>query len=391
MPVVSRLLRKAPGAVLKQYFEQRSIEFPEPVDWHNAGRILIEVVRKVIDSLPDTDNARIRIDAERVDRMASEIGQTALMGVATAEQRVALCNLGTRHGRALWLLVDDPERFRRADDASFFENARRGRTWDGFVAPKGLQVDRRSACLDTFAEEIRRLFEEGRKVKVELFDRSRTDLEGNIKELVQVTVYREGLLDSVDAFEGDEPGPLVYNPAHELAMTYEPASGVIEVIAPRKAQRAELAALFAKVLLGHAIEGGRVPIRHFDLSVFMEERELDFDPRDGIEEAWVQLVKVQSLDTGLYLSLERATREVTLHAAAELKLGEQNPFRGGWRPIEVLLAIHFRPDAVNPRGVTITIKLRDPNGSDLKDKSEKHRLISEKYLPLWRVVRDLAA
>ena len=57
--------------------------------------------------------------------------------------------------------------------------------------------------------------------------------------------------------------------------------------------------------------------------------------------------------------------------------------------VEVVLAIHFKPDAINPRGRTILIKLRHPNGCDLKDKTDKERLIGEKYLRRWHVIEDL--
>ena len=389
MPLVTRLLRNTPGPELQTYFAQCSVEFPEPVDWNNGGGTLLEPVRKVINALNKIDCARIRVDAEQVDRMTSEVGQTALMDVATPEQRDLLCSKATRHGRALWLFLNDPQRFKRAEEASFFENARRGRTWDGFVAPAGLEVSRETEHLQALASQIQRFFREGEKVKVEVFDRSRADLDGEVKGLVQVTVHREGLLDSVFAFKGEEPGPLVYQPAYELAFTYEPASGVIEVVAPQKARRTELAKMFAKALLGHAIEGQRVPLRHYDLSVFMEEREFDYDAEDGIDDVRIRLAKLETFDGRMFLTIEPRTEEETVHAAARERLGEGNPFLGGYRMVEVVLAIHFKPDAINPRGRTILIKLRHPNGCDLKDKTDKERLIGEKYLRRWHVIEDL--
>jgi hypothetical protein len=388
VPIVTRLLRNTPGPELQAYFAQRSVEFPEPVDWNNGAGALLVPVRNAINALNEIDGARIRLDAEQVDRMTSEVGQTALMDVVTAEQRRLLCGKATRHGRALWLFLNDPQRFKRAEEASFFENARRGRTWDGFVARAGLEVSRETGHLQALASEIQRFFREGEKVNIEVFDRVRAQ-DGEVEGLVQVTVLREGLLDSVFAFNGEEPGPLVYQPAYELAFTYEPASGVIEVVAPQKARRTELAKMFAKALLGHAIEGQRVPLRQYDLSVFMEEREFDYDAEDGIDDVRLRMAKLETFDGRMFLTIEPRTEEETVHGAARERLGEGNPFLAGYRMVEVVLAIHFTPDAINPRGRTILIKLRHPNGCDLKDKTDKERLIGEKYLRRWHVIKDL--
>jgi hypothetical protein len=191
VPIVTRLLRNTPGPELQAYFAQRSVEFPEPVDWNNGAGALLVPVRNAINALNEIDGARIRLDAEQVDRMTSEVGQTALMDVVTAEQRRLLCGKATRHGRALWLFLNDPQRFKRAEEASFFENARRGRTWDGFVARAGLEVSRETGHLQALASEIQRFFREGEKVNIEVFDRVRAQ-DGEVEGLVQVTVLREG-------------------------------------------------------------------------------------------------------------------------------------------------------------------------------------------------------
>jgi hypothetical protein len=322
--------------------------------------------------------------------MTTEIGQTALIAVATVRQQDALRREKTRHARALWLFRNDQSRFRRAEEAAFFENARRGRTWDGFVAPAELKLHRDARRVRTLAVGIQRFFREGEKVKIELFDRNRIDTDGTIKELVQVAVYREGLSDSVDVFKSaDDIGPLIYQPVHELAFTYEPHSGVIEVVAQHKARREELAMMFAKTLLLHEIGGERVPLRHYDLSVFMEEKEFDYDPEDGIDDVRLRLVKLQTMEGRAYVTIEARTEEETVHAVARRMFGERDPFSGGHLILEVVLSVHFKPDSVNPRGRTIAVKLHDPNGSDLKDKTDKERLLSEKYLKRWKVIQEL--
>lgn len=287
------------------------------------------------------------------------------------------------------MFLNDLARFDRAEDAAFFDNARLSRTWDGFTAPAGLGVARDPAHLQALAEEVQTLFDEGSKVKVEVFDRSRPDADNHSHQLIQVTVFREGLPDSPLVFQGNELERLIYRPVHELAFTYEPATGVIEVVAKQRIKRGDLAKVFARALLGHNIEGGRIPLRHYDLSVFMDERDFATDPEDGIVDVRPRLVKFEPFDGRTFVTIEARTKEETVHAAARRMFGECDHFTAGSVRIrEVVLSVTFRPDTTNPRGKTISIKLRHPNGCDLKDKTDKERKIGEKYLRRWEILTE---
>lgn len=389
MPVLRRLFRNTPGICLKDYFAAKTIVLSEAVNWNGNNATILRPLLRAVSSLSEREREIIRADAERVDRMTSEVGQAAIMAVASEAQQDTLRTIETRHARALWLFLNDFGRFERAEDAAFFDNARLSRTWDGFTAPCGLGVSRDQAHLDALAAEVQTLFGEGQKVKVEVFDRTRPDVEHHPHQLIQVTVFREGLADCPLVFQGDELERLVYRPVHELAFTYEPATGVIEVVAKQKMRRSDLAKVFARALLGLNIEGERIPLRHYDLSVFMAEREFATDPEDGIVDVRPRLVKFETFDGRTFVTIEARTEEETVHAAARGMFGERDPFiAGGVRIREVMLAVSFRPDHTNPGGKTVSIKLRHPNGCDLKDKTEKERKIGEKYLRRWEILTE---
>ena len=248
MPVISRLIRNVPGPELRDYFTGFGMTFPDPVNWDGGSGEIIEPVLKAVDTLTEIERERIRLDCDRIDRMTTEVGQTAIVVADEAQQD---------HLRAKGppcpgvVAVQDRSRFPQGRGRRLFENARKGRTWDAFVAPTNLTVGRSGDRRNALAAEVRRFFREGEKVKIEVFDRTRPDVDGGVKSLVQVTVYREGLPDSVEVFkEQDIIGPLVYRPVYELGFTYEAASGVIEVVGDRKADRRDLAKVFAKSPLG---------------------------------------------------------------------------------------------------------------------------------------------
>jgi hypothetical protein len=53
--------------------------------------------------------------------------------------------------------------------------------------------------------------------------------------------------------------------------------------------------------------------------------------------------------------------------------------------------ITFRPEANGKREKSINVELRAPNGSNLKDQTQRHQLVSEKYLLRWGLVRRVMA
>lgn len=391
MPVLARLFRNTPGSNLRDYFAVREIPLPEPVNWNGGNASILRPLLRAVDKLTEVERARCHADAERIDRMTSEVGQTAILAVATKSQQDQLRYIETKHARALWMFLKDSERFGQAEAAAFFDNARRGRTWDRFVAPVGLQVSTDPGQLAALAREVQRFFQEGEKVKVEVFDRTRPDPRGMPHQLIQVSIHREGMPNNELVFDGDELERLVYRPVYELAFTYEPALGIIEVVAQNKLRRADLAKLFARTLLGYNIDADRIGPHHYDLSVFMTECAFDTDPQDGIESVRLCQVRFATHDGRAFVTVEARTENESVYAVGQRLFGRRNPFiAGGYHIHEVLLAVRFHPDRDNPRGKTINIKLRQPNGCDLKDKTDKERKIGEKYLSRWGILRSVA-
>ena len=82
MPVISRLIRNVPGPELRDYFTGFGMTFPDPVNWDGGSGEIIEPVLKAVDTLTEIERERIRLDCDRIDRMTTEVGQTAIMSVA---------------------------------------------------------------------------------------------------------------------------------------------------------------------------------------------------------------------------------------------------------------------------------------------------------------------
>src|SRR4029077_3435781 len=151
--------------------------------------------------------------------------------------------------RALWMFLNEPHGFRHAEEVRFTDERRRGRMWDGFVCAPNLSVRRDTTALDAFKQGVRQCFE-SENVHTDIFNRHRATFDEAIFEVVQVTVYSEGLTD--DFLEFDENGELTRRrrrPVFEAALTYEPAPGVIEVVAKERERREALVRILARDLM----------------------------------------------------------------------------------------------------------------------------------------------
>jgi len=252
---LSAFLRKTPGEALREYFDRPEIGLPTEFDWSVPEAELSRPLLGAIEKMSRVQRDRISNDAERVHALSDESGQAAIYSVA--DDPAFLDGLANPHARSLWMFLNAQDRFRHAEEVRFTEDRRRGRMWAGYMTDAGCVVQRDAVTRHAFISAIKE-FSGAAHAHVDIFDRVRTTHEGDECDLVQVTIYREGRPDDLLRF--DDKGSLVrqaYRPVFEAAVTYEPATGGIEVIANDKATRGEIVKATVTHLLGIAFKERR--------------------------------------------------------------------------------------------------------------------------------------
>ena len=248
MPALSAFLRKMPVEALREYFDRPEIGLPIEFDWSVPEAELPGPLMRAIEEMSRVQRDRILNDAERVHALSDGPGQAALHSVA--EDPAFLDGLANPHARSLWMFLKAQDRFRHAEEVGFTEDRRRGRMWAGYMTEVARVVQRDAVTRQAFVSAIK-AFSGAAHVHVDIFDRVRTTHEGDECDLVQVTIYREGRPDDLLRF--DDKGALVrqaYRPVFEAAVTYEPTTGGIEVIAHDKVTRQEIVKAAVTHLLG---------------------------------------------------------------------------------------------------------------------------------------------
>ena len=144
---------------------------------------------------------------------------------------------------------------------------RKSREWSSFIAPQGREVHASKENIEEFKQLALEQFNISKKIKVDLFDRIKIDY--NSKEIVvfQLVAYHDGLHKSIQTFEQEEVVTKFISSVNEFSISYEPHSGIIEVISDSKENRGKLAKAFANAFLKAKDDIGEIMIKKYDLFI----------------------------------------------------------------------------------------------------------------------------
>jgi hypothetical protein len=129
-----RFLRRVPSESLATYFEARGLNAVAKIQRSAAGQHGVERVRQAIEALPESEFLRIYDDFDRVSQLADDTGQLALHSMIGGASKLleALSDVDSREGRALLVLLGQPDAFDRALSAAYTERLIDGKYWDRF-------------------------------------------------------------------------------------------------------------------------------------------------------------------------------------------------------------------------------------------------------------------
>ena len=144
--------------------------------------------------------------------------------------------------------------------------------------------------------------------------------------------------------------------------------------------REKLARFYAQHLLGVAISDLQpVRPRAFLLQRLKDRIPFPSDPADGIKSVSVTLLRLQDTTGGPgWVTLETNDSDrADIHKLSERWFGDADPLHHvNWRVTHAKLRITFHAEAGQTRGKIITIELRAPNHSNLKEQVRHHQIIS---------------
>jgi hypothetical protein len=377
--------RKTPPPLLQLYFSSKKIALP---DFAVGDLPTTTLLLRALEHLESRTREQVLNDFDRVNAMADEAGQNALYGVVG--HRNQLDSLNNGQARALWIYIYEPETFRRAEESRYTDDHRRGRNWSGFSGSAGVMLKANGAQLAAFQNAVQERFG-SRNVHVDIFSRRRKRLEKDDIELIQATVYFEGRPEQILEFVNAKLDLRDHRPVIEAAITYDPLSGSIEVVAGDGRSREEFVRLFAETFLAIRFESKSLPVLSYDLEILRHPFNFPTEPHDGIESVRITSLRLMPLNT----ASQRVTLECMRNEAGSIwemstsRFGANDPLAGGWLITQVKFTITFRGATGSGRPKKLPVTITMPHQCNLKDRTDRERIIGEKYLRRWRLLHDL--
>ncbi len=385
---------------MQDYFTAGGFTSLSPVDWTKPEPEVIEPLIKAVYNMSDDEKQRVVLNAGQVAALADEPGQNALQNVVL--NRGMSDRLEGANNRSLWLFLNEPDQFRKAEELRYNDERRRGRSWSGFEIKKDCAVRRDTVSLAAFTKAVRDRFETPH-VHVDIFDRHRVILDDQECELVQVAVYRDGRPEDTLGFDANSTlSRRIVKPVFEAALTYEADTGVIEVVANTHEDRKDLTAFMARDLPGVDFDEKHIPLREYDLGMLLKPFDFPTDDEDGIMGVTVKELRFMEIgERSERITLESMSgTERSIWEMAEKRIGLDIGGTGHLLPIatEALewvitrarFTIKFHPGPEGGRGQSLTLTVTMPHGCNLKDMTPHERLIGEKYLRRWCILTDTA-
>jgi len=388
---ISKFIKNVPVGSLKNYFDSVHSDLAKDVDWDSDDESIRKSLLTLSEGIPIEKVALLGSDTERINSLTDELGQTILKHFVRDEELKEYYQLENEYERVLWLFLKDTERFVQVEDSWYTDTRRQGRMWDAFVGPEDLDISADVDDLSSFKNKVMDLFRAVGNIKVDVYKRNRPDGEDNEVEIIQIMVYREDLPNTQLTFdENKKLTSKIVRPVKEVALTYEPKNGHIEIIAEGTEHRRAIARIFSETLLKSLIEGDKIPLKQYDIQSLLKPRTLSFDSEDGIESVKVTMLKISPPNSNNNVTLDVATKEErSIYDLSKEYFGDNDPLKSGFRLRQVRISIKFMPDHESRRGKVMHVKIREPNGCDLKSKSQKEKLIGDKYLDQWELVKAI--
>ncbi|MEW8284839.1 MAG: hypothetical protein AB2697_02535 [Candidatus Thiodiazotropha endolucinida] len=387
---LKRLIKNLPKDSLEAYFTKFHADVVDDFDWSVEEKTVKKSLKEICFELIGDPFALMNARAERIDTLTDELGQSMLFHSVDDEEVEEYSKLENEYDRAAWLFLKDDDRFSQVEDSYYVDTRRHGRMYDGFIGPKNVSVQFDGDPLKVFKAKVLELYRAAGNIKVEHYKRMRPEGEDQEIEVIQIMVYREDLPIMVRTFEEKELVTRTFKPVKEFALTYEPKEGVIEVVTEHSDKRKDVALIFSETLLKSPIKGEKIPLKQYSIQKLLNPVELSFDPSDGIASVKVTRLKVARPNSNNTVTLDVSAKEnARIYDISKDYFGENDPLKTGFRLKEVRISIKFKPDSDNRRGITIHVNIGEPNRCNLKDKSQKERLIGEKYLKQWELVETI--
>ena len=381
MTSFSKFLRYTDRQLCTQLFDDLALDYPS--HWRNS-HVSARSINKELSQLAPQKLQRLRAITERLYTLCNnELGQTLLR--THIRHQAEFDALDNPYNQGAWALHYEPLAFEQAEHAFFHDSHRHSRLWDGFLL-KPLHTFNEQALHNKFLKVLHDYFGSKQALYIESFERMQEDA-----IVKQIMIYREGLPMLINEVNKSWLTEKIIKPAREIALTWNPSNGAIEIVSHTGVNRSDIVKHFASSVLGYSGTADTVPLKQYCLDGLRQRPAFDVEPHHCIE-----LIRV----TQIILSDMNGIGELTITVAGKNKQSMDVYDLIHQRHLQHLL--HSADLHIKSASFTVlyydfsldrqsnkrqmTFKISGKNRCSLKEQTSLEKLISDELLLRWGLV-----
>ena len=382
------LFRKTSSKRLQIYLKKRIADFPESFDWTQQSTALVSALEEKIHSLPLALKDELIGEIGGIIELTDWAGQKAIEEICRA-RKIDLDSCEGAHDRALMLALDHYTVFEQAFSEASFRRRTGGKHWtnysfdrDGNAPNLNDEADRES-----FIANIRSILEiDPRRDSDADWYEALKQIGNDTRRTYQATIYIEEQNESRLGFGAQGISRHTVPRVGEIGLSYDPEDACLEICAPgRKKQHDEFARAFAAQFFNAKVEPVPVPYREIDFSRLRSDQNFVRELKDRIEHYEVSEL-VFFGQAGRKASFEKRGTDETIFEFLKQDFGDQSPLRKpGWNINGATIRIVRSPVSGKGRKKTITVDLKFPNRTNIRNRTEEDREFIMKLFERWRI------
>ncbi len=389
---LTKLLSHLPPETFHNFITNEIGILLAPLDPKESKKKQRKAMEDALSAIDVTRRQKIEEIAERIVLLTDGAGQDVIEGfsgnIFDESDREDFAALRNQYQRALWLYVNEPNLFKEALDSRQADIFRQSVScYSGFIAPTALSVITDKTIQDIFHQNIAQQLGCGiDAVAIQIFKRLRPDTQtGEDVDLYQISIHYNRPPEIMDCVQDSELVPQEIIRAVSSHITYEPATGHLEVLSKDTSGREILARIVADLLLQSPISGDKIPIKQYDYQSLTAPR--------NFELAGENISSVKVTELGYRISNQTLLVKIwaknpdDIYTAAKSLISPTFDFRQHHLTY-VKLCICLKKIGKD-RARTITILLRDDNKCNIKTKREKDRALCDRLLAKWNLVKEI--
>ena len=370
----------------------------KPVDWQQAPTT---IVRDVVDALSGNSWA---IGALESCKLIADSGGRDLLRSAGHHKQVLMSGVDNLDANdetcAVWLATEDREVFSLVVSAAQAQRGIGTRSWQAFCITQREPIHAAVGdlgCMERFRIAVERVLHQQqrqlppwRNLSIDHFEYALDRRDSHSRRpLVQVNVYAETTPRNHEILVDGQLVPVQLPGLYRASLIFDSARRTIEVVAKGgRAVRDALVDAFCKTLLPSHITTDRLARRQINFDLFRSKPQFARNPGDPLCVIDEMRLFSPGVDNGLVtLDCKRQGQHVhDVYSWASTWLGLGNPIgKDGWQIVSVRLRLVFKPERIGKSGRIVTVYLKHPLGTTLRENTNADHAVAERLFKRWGI------